>query len=39
MICLDTNIVIWIINGRSSALHYRLGEQLRVDPRRRAACP
>jgi tRNA(fMet)-specific endonuclease VapC len=30
MICLDTNIVIWIINGRSSALRHRLGEQLRA---------
>jgi tRNA(fMet)-specific endonuclease VapC len=30
MICLDTNIVIWIVNGRSSALRHRLGEQLRT---------
>jgi len=29
MICLDTNIVIGIVNGRSSALRHRLGEQLR----------
>jgi tRNA(fMet)-specific endonuclease VapC len=29
MICLDTNIVIWIVNGRSSSLRHRLGEQLR----------
>jgi tRNA(fMet)-specific endonuclease VapC len=30
MICLDTNIVIWIVNGRSSSLRHRLGEQLRA---------
>jgi tRNA(fMet)-specific endonuclease VapC len=30
MICLDTNIVIWIINGRSSSLRHRLGEQIRA---------
>jgi tRNA(fMet)-specific endonuclease VapC len=30
MICLDTNIVIGIVNGRSSSLRHRLGEQLRV---------
>ena len=30
MICLDTNIVIWIINGRSSSLRRRLGEQMRT---------
>jgi tRNA(fMet)-specific endonuclease VapC len=29
MICLDTNIVIWILNGRRSSLRHRLGEQLR----------
>jgi tRNA(fMet)-specific endonuclease VapC len=29
MICLDTNIVIWIVNGRSSSLRRRLEEQLR----------
>jgi tRNA(fMet)-specific endonuclease VapC len=29
MICLDTNIVIGIVNGRSSALRRRLGEQIR----------
>jgi tRNA(fMet)-specific endonuclease VapC len=29
MICLDTNIVIWILNGRSASLRHRLGEQLR----------
>lgn len=29
MICLDTNIVIAIVNGRSSSLRHRLGEQLR----------
>jgi tRNA(fMet)-specific endonuclease VapC len=28
MICLDTNIVIWIVNGRSSSLRHRLGEQM-----------
>jgi len=30
MICLDTNIVIWIVNGRSSSLRRRLGEQMRA---------
>jgi tRNA(fMet)-specific endonuclease VapC len=30
MICLDTNIVIWIVNGRSSSLRNRLGEQVRA---------
>lgn len=30
MICLDTNIVIWIVNGRSSSLRHRLGEQIRA---------
>ena len=29
MICLDTNIVIQIVNGRSSSLRHRLGEQMR----------
>lgn len=29
MICLDTNIVIWILNGRSPSLRHRLGEQMR----------
>jgi tRNA(fMet)-specific endonuclease VapC len=29
MICLDTNIVIGIVNGRSSSLRLRLGEQMR----------
>ena len=29
MICLDTNIVISIVNGRSSSLRHRLEEQLR----------
>ena len=29
MICLDTNIVISIVNGRSPSLRHRLGEQLR----------
>jgi tRNA(fMet)-specific endonuclease VapC len=29
MICLDTNIVIGIVNGRSSSLRHRLGEQMR----------
>lgn len=29
MICLDTNIVIPIVNGRSSSLRLRLGEQMR----------
>jgi tRNA(fMet)-specific endonuclease VapC len=29
MICLDTNIVIGIVNGRSSSLRRRLGEQVR----------
>ena len=30
MICLDTNIVIGIVNGRSSSLRRRLGEQMRA---------
>jgi tRNA(fMet)-specific endonuclease VapC len=30
MICLDTNIVIWIITGRSPSLRHRLGEQIRA---------
>lgn len=30
MICLDTNIVIGVINGRSSSLRHRLGEQIRA---------
>jgi tRNA(fMet)-specific endonuclease VapC len=30
MICLDTNIVIGIVNGRSSSLRHRLGEQTRA---------
>ncbi len=29
MICLDTNIVIWTVNGRSSSLRLRLEEQMR----------
>jgi tRNA(fMet)-specific endonuclease VapC len=29
MICLDTNIVIGIVNGRNSSLRHRLGEQMR----------
>jgi len=29
MICLDTNIVISIVNGRSSSLRHRVGEQMR----------
>jgi tRNA(fMet)-specific endonuclease VapC len=29
MICLDTNIVISIVNGRSPSLRHRVGEQLR----------
>ena len=29
MICLDTNIVISIVNGRSSSLRHRIGEQMR----------
>jgi tRNA(fMet)-specific endonuclease VapC len=29
MICLDTNIVIGIVNGRNSTFRHRLGEQLR----------
>jgi tRNA(fMet)-specific endonuclease VapC len=29
MICLDTNIVIGIVNGRSSSLRLRLDEQMR----------
>jgi tRNA(fMet)-specific endonuclease VapC len=29
MICLDTNIVIGIVNGRSSTLRHRLDEQMR----------
>ncbi len=31
MICLDTNIVIPIVNGRSSSLRFRLEEQVRGD--------
>ncbi|WP_225121357.1 PIN domain-containing protein [Bradyrhizobium sp. BRP22] len=30
MICLDTNIVIGIVNGRSPSLRHRLGEQVRA---------
>ena len=30
MICLDTNIVISIVNGRSPSLRHRLGEQVRA---------
>jgi tRNA(fMet)-specific endonuclease VapC len=30
MICLDTNVVIGIVNGRSPSLRHRLGEQLRA---------
>jgi tRNA(fMet)-specific endonuclease VapC len=30
MICLDTNIVNWIVNGRSSSLRHRLEEQVRA---------
>ena len=30
MICLDTNIVISIVNGRGSSLRHRLGEQMRA---------
>jgi tRNA(fMet)-specific endonuclease VapC len=30
MICLDTNIVIRIVNGRSSSLRHRFGEQMRA---------
>jgi tRNA(fMet)-specific endonuclease VapC len=30
MICLDTNIVIGIVNGRNSSLRHRLGEQTRA---------
>jgi tRNA(fMet)-specific endonuclease VapC len=30
MICLDTNIVIGIVNGRNSSLRHRLGEQMRL---------
>lgn len=30
MICLDTNIVIGVVNGRNSSLRHRLGEQLRA---------
>jgi tRNA(fMet)-specific endonuclease VapC len=30
MICLDTNIVIGIVNGRSSSFRHRLGEQMRA---------
>ncbi|NPU15629.1 PIN domain-containing protein [Bradyrhizobium sp. 83002] len=33
MICLDTNIVIGIVSGRSSALRHRLGEQIRSGTR------
>ena len=29
MICLDTNVVIGIINGRAPSLRHRLGEQIR----------
>ena len=33
MVCLETNIVvIWIVNGRSSSLRRRLGEQMRCRP-------
>jgi tRNA(fMet)-specific endonuclease VapC len=30
MICLDTNIVIGIVNGRNSSLRHRLGDQMRA---------
>jgi len=30
MICLDTNVVIGIVSGRSPSLRHRLGEQLRA---------
>jgi tRNA(fMet)-specific endonuclease VapC len=30
MICLDTNTVIGIVNGRNSSLRHRLGEQMRA---------
>jgi tRNA(fMet)-specific endonuclease VapC len=30
MICLDTNVVIGIVNGRTSSLRRRLGEQMRA---------
>jgi tRNA(fMet)-specific endonuclease VapC len=30
MICLDTNVVIGVINGRKPILRARLGEQLRI---------
>jgi tRNA(fMet)-specific endonuclease VapC len=30
MICLDTNTVIGIMNGRNSSLRHRLGEQMRA---------
>ena len=30
MICIDTNIVISIVNGRSSSFRHRLGEQMRA---------
>ena len=30
MICLDANIVIWIVSGRSSSLRHRLEEQVRA---------
>ncbi|MGC2774646.1 MAG: type II toxin-antitoxin system VapC family toxin [Bradyrhizobium sp.] len=33
MICLDTNIVIGIVSGRSSTLRHRLGEQIRSGTR------
>jgi len=33
MICLDTNIVISIVNGRSSSLRHRLDEQMRAGSR------
>jgi tRNA(fMet)-specific endonuclease VapC len=29
MICLDTNVVIAIVSGRSSSLRHRVGEQIR----------
>lgn len=30
MICLDTNVVIGIVNGRDPSLRHRLGEQMRA---------
>jgi tRNA(fMet)-specific endonuclease VapC len=30
MICFDTNVVIGIVNGRSSSLRHRFGEQMRA---------